>query len=342
MERPHRIDKSMIDAPRRKRNLMNYRTSVFIALALLATGLTAQTLSGTWELYPPQAKSYQMSLQPPINLDGSSVWSNKSTVMVQYKMMQGAGPVVFSSYGDGSTYSFLYFGLTNPITIEQLTTLSAVYQFASGNCHAGSLRWTIYLQDGSEVHAYYGDLSTQFQTTCTDALNNLSGVNLLDATRQAEGRYELQGSGSPLYVPWATILAEKAGATVTAVNFVLDSGYAGDQVLTEGYPQNVTVGTSDGSTARFIPAISGLTPVCPTQAANIQVYKQGSGGNYTVDEVLSTNAPDSGTLFRMVDCKYMYNISGKSLGSGQYKVDILINGGVPAFQPAPGTVFTLK
>lgn len=259
---------------------------------------------------------------------------------VQYDVLNGYGPVLFSSYRATGTYSYLEFDFTNPVAIEKLATLSAVYQFQTGNCQAGALRWSIYLQDGSVVHAYY-EADPNTNPDCITGADNLSGVNLLDATRQAQPRYELQGSGSPLYVPWATILAEKAGAMVTGVNFILDSGFAGDEVLTPGYPLNPTVGTSDGSTATFIPKAGGYTAVCPTAPATIQVSKIGASGSLTIDESLVSTVPDQGTSFRINGCKYQYNISGKSLGVGMYQVDAII-GGVPAAQTGSGTKFALK
>jgi hypothetical protein len=117
----------------------------------------------------------------------------------------------------------------------------------------------------------------------------------------------------------------------------------GDQVLTTGYPMNVTVGTSDGSTATFVPKTAGFTAVCPTAPATIQVSKIGSSGSLTVDENVVANGPDTGSLFRINGCKYMYNISGKSLGTGQYQVDALIGTpAVPAVQTGSGTKFALK
>jgi hypothetical protein len=73
------------------------------------------------------------------------------------------------------------------------------------------------------------------------------------------------------------------------------------------------------------------------------VSKLGSSGPLTIDESLDSVIPDQGTSFRIVGCKYQYNIAGKSLGVGQYQVDVIING-TPATQTtAPiGTKFALK
>jgi hypothetical protein len=92
----------------------------------------------------------------------------------------------------------------------------------------------------------------------------------------------------------------------------------------------------------FVPKSGGLTAVCPTSPATIQVSKIGASGSLTIDESLVSTIPDQGTSFRIVGCKYQYNISGKSIGVGSYKVDVLINGGSPAIQTGGGTQFGLK
>jgi hypothetical protein len=58
-----------------------------------------------------------------------------------------------------------------------------------------------------------------------------------------------------------------------------------------------------------------------------------------VNEPLSIQPQDNNGIFRIVDCKYMYNLATGSLsGVGTYKVYAIING-VQATNPA---VFDLK
>jgi hypothetical protein len=49
-----------------------------------------------------------------------------------------------------------------------------------------------------------------------------------------------------------------------------------------------------------------------------------------IDEVTAIRSSDVGTAFRIVDCKYMYNLAAKSLGAGQYEVQAVINGSTVA------------
>jgi len=46
------------------------------------------------------------------------------------------------------------------------------------------------------------------------------------------------------------------------------------------------------------------------------------------DPVLPEAAADSGTSFRISDCQYVYNLPASSLGTGHYRVDIVVNGAV--------------
>lgn len=326
----------------------------FILLGLLSASLHAQsTIPGTWTLYPPQAQTFQVSVQPPINADGSSVWSSKSTIPVQYNLQQSLGPVVFSSYQATNSYSYLDFNFSNNnVTFDQLSNLSAVYSFQSGNCQNGALRWSINLADGNVVFVYYGNVPAPFNNCISGTSgsnsnpNNQNGLNLLAQTFQTDPRFE-NGTVAPgTYVPYATILAEETGVVVRDVTLVLDGAEneapgTPAQVLSTGSPMSVTVGLTDGTTATFVPKSSVPMTVCPTQPATIQISTLGTGGSYTVDESADSTVPDQGTSFRIVDCKYMYNLSGKSLGSGQYQVNAIING-TPAYQASPGTIFVVK
>lgn len=321
------------------------KLSILITLLLAVSTALAQTIPGTWKLYPPQTSIYQVGIRPPVNPDGTSVWAWKATVPVQYDLLQGYGPFTFASYkapdATHQAYSYLYFGFATPVPFEQITQLQTDYLFTTGDCYGGSLRWTYYFQDNSAVvHAYYGTIPADF-TPCTGT-DSQSGMNLLSAALKTEPRFEIQGNGAPVYIPYADVLAEKSGKLVTGVNLILDSGWKDTQVMANGYPLNPTVGISDGSQAIWHPQSGTLSPVCPSDTATIQITKADGAGGFTITEEPVSTVPDQGANFRIVDCKYMYNVSGKSLGPGLYKVDVLL-GGNPALQTAPqGTQFGLK
>lgn len=256
-----------------------------LTLVLAASAAVAQTIPGTWTLYPPQTSTYQVSIRPPVNPDGTSTWAWKSTIPIQYDLMQGYGPFVFASYQGGTEgsqtnplYSYLKFTFATPVPFEQITTLSTDYQFSAGDCWGGSLRWAFYFQDGSApAYVYYGtDQSTDF-TSCKSGSGDQTGLNILGAAFQGDARYEVQGWGAPTYRPYADLLAAKSGKLVTGVNLILDSGWLGTEVLAATYPLNPTVGINGGDTATWTPQTGGLTPVCPSLPATIQVTKTNDG-----------------------------------------------------------------
>lgn len=307
------------------------RCFVATTLLFLSSFAMCQTTTGTWTLFPPQATTYQVSIDQPINPDGSSVFSSKATVPVQYDVLSGPGPVVFSSYVAGKTYSNLDFAPNPALTFDQITNLTAVYSFTTGNCLLGSLRWSVNSDIGA-LFIYYGAEPNTTDCTSTGAATNQSGINMIGLS---DLRYDTSQIGGTFYDTYAHAKALLEGHAISSVTLVLDGGQAGggDQVVSLG---NVTVNDNT-----YAPQTGGYATVCPTTPATIQVSKVGSSGALTIDESVASVVPDSGTQFRIVGCKYQYNISGKSLGAGQYKVDVLING-VPVIQTGSGTQFALK
>jgi hypothetical protein len=319
---------------------MKHRTVVFLALGLLAASLGAQTTSGTWTLYPPQATITQLSIDPPVNADGSSVWPVKATIPIQYDVATGPGPVVFTSYKLGSTYSYLDFSPSPSVTFGQITNLSAVYTFTTGNCELGALRWSVttpdILYDGqpASLYIYYGAEPNTTDCKSTGPATNQSGLNMIGMT---DLRYDTSHIGGTFYDTYADAVALLGNDAISSVTLVLDGGQAGgnDQVVTLG---NVTVNDNT-----FVPLSGGFSPVCATAVATIQVSQIGASAPLTIDENVGSNGPDTGTQFRINGCKYQYNIAGKSLGAGLYQVNAIING-VPAVQTGGsiGTQFALK
>ena len=325
---------------------MNHRPAVFLALGLLSASLGAQTTTGTWTLYPPQATITQLSIDPPVNADGSSVWPVKATVPIQYDVLNGYGPILFeslkSAQGTGvyPEYSNLIFWPAN-LTFDQLYNLNAVYSFFRGNCYGGTLRWSIVFADKSFMYIYYGSDSSFWQNCMvapgsSDPTIDQSGSNMINNAAlngsNPDTRYETS-SNPGTYVTYSDALQFATGKTISWVGLVLDGGWYADQKVTLG-----TVTVNDNT---FVPLSGNFTPVCPTAPATIQVSTIGSSGGLTVDESIVANGPDTNGLFRIVGCKYQYNISGKSLGAGQYQVDAIING-APAQQTGTGTKFALK
>jgi hypothetical protein len=77
-----------------------------------------------------------------------------------------------------------------------------------------------------------------------------------------------------------------------------------------------------------------MTSICPTQEASIQITKTDGVPSGNVNEPVSVQPQDNDGIFRIVDCKYMYNLATSSLsGVGTYTVYVVING-VQAASPA--------
>jgi hypothetical protein len=91
----------------------------------------------------------------------------------------------------------------------------------------------------------------------------------------------------------------------------------------ENYPF-ATVGVENATpyTETFTPQpASPLTSVCPTQQATIKITKTDGTATGDVNEPISIQPQDNNSIFRIVDCKYMYNLATSSLSSvGTYKM----------------------
>lgn len=75
-------------------------------------------------------------------------------------------------------------------------------------------------------------------------------------------------------------------------------------------------------------ALSVLSaPTCQLPAATISLSRTAGGTMGPINESTFLQPSDNGSAFRVVDCKYLYNLSSSSLGSGTYLVNILLGPG---------------
>jgi hypothetical protein len=160
---------------------------------------TVNTTNGTWSLSPAVATTYKTQVNQPINSDGSSNFPAKRGVIpVSFSLSTAPGPAIFQSIGSdgysgfnvgtGSVYaddcSYLSFTPNTSITFSQLSTLSAVYTFTTGDCHGGSLRWSVTTDIGN-AFIYYGlppqagNGGTGGCTPSSSGGQNQSGTNLI-------------------------------------------------------------------------------------------------------------------------------------------------------------------
>lgn len=312
------------------RRMSQIAISFVIASTLASTVLLAQTTTGTWEVYPPQATVYTTAVQQPINLDGTSNFKStgKAVIPIKFALFSAPGPVVFQSIGSDTDtendYSYLSFAPSTPLTFSQITNLSAVYTFTKGNCHGGALRWSVRVSPTQSVFIYYGAEPNTTDCTTPGQATNQSGLNKIGL---ADLRYDTSQVGGTFYDTYAHAQALVGSLSVLRVSLVLDGGWAGDQVLT---PFNVTVNDNT-----FVPASGDSTPTCDLPQATIQITKISGSASIAVNEPISIQPADNDAYFRIVDCRYIYNLATSSLsGPGRYQVEVIIGG-----SPALGAAF---
>ena len=305
--------------------------------------------------------------------------NRKAVIPVKFELFSQTGPVVFQSLyengvEDGDEYSFLSFAPSPLLKFSDLGTLKADYAFMTGNCQGGSLRWSIRIdldQDGVRdpyndpdgggpvpatgdpvIFVYYGAYPNFTDCTTPDAGgldSNQSGENMIG---KPDLRYDTsQFNNHSIDGPWngttgfydsyANALQLFGGYNVLSTSLVLDSGWVGcpaacqDQLLAAGSPSNVTVNDNT-----FVPTAGTPTKTCDLPPATIQITKTaGLSEVGLVNEPVSIQPADNDANFRVVDCKYMYNLATSSLfGSGTYKVEVVIDG-TPVAGPA---IFDIK
>jgi len=317
------------------------KNTIRVALIILAATFTpssfAQSPAGTWVLYPPQANVYTTSVQEPINADGTSNFKStgKSVIPIKFSLSSAPGPVIFQSIGSdldtNNDFSFLSLTPTSAITFADITNLTATYNFTTGDCHGGSLRWQVRTSPTQALFIYYG-VPPQFGaggtggcTATSSGGANQTGLNLL---AQPGLRFDTsQYVGGNFYDTQANALTLMGSLPILRVSLVLDSGWGGNQILTL---TNATVNTNT-----FTPASGSGTQTCDLPPATIQITKIAGATPGAVNEPISIQPQDDNMQFRTVDCKYMYNLATSSLsGAGRYKVEAIING-----SPAAGAAF---
>jgi hypothetical protein len=325
-----------------------------LGLLLPASTAAAATTAGTWGITPRQsyqdstatttATGYQTAVRAPINADGSSNFPAKRGVIpVQFDLLSGTNstttttrtydPPVWQSIGSTPTVASDDFtaGVFTPstsMTFNDVANLSADYAFTLGDCHGGSLRWTINVTHNGvsqNVHVYYGDPGGN--QTCTGAASG-SGQNLI--TTGATNRFEIEGNATPsLYRTYADTQSVVGTDHVNWVGLILDSGWGGDQ---KADVSNVTVNdnTYVPKTSEVISTVTTpgtFTKTCDLPQAALKWAKNDATPTGAVNEAESIQPKDTGQYYRQVDCKYIYNLDASSLnGTGTYSVWANIGG----------------
>lgn len=339
---------------------------VALAIAVLAMAASApasSTTTGTWGFYPPQTYTetttttsgfaYKTAVRPPINADGSSNWPAKRGVIpVQFDLLAAPTttttttrvynpPVWESIWSDTSTannYSFAQFIPTaGSLTFNDISNLSADYLFTLGDCYGGSLRWDVYVtHNGSTqvVEVYYGNpngVPDPPGQSCSGTSSE-TGQNLISSLLAPPNRFEMLGGWGvpgPLYTTYADAVASTNGGTdvVVGVQLTLDSGWKSDQ---RANVSNVTVNDNTWVPKTVETSSSTVTgayaKTCNLPQAELRWSKDDPFPDGAINEAESIQPKDTGQYYRIVDCKYIYNLDVTSLsGQGTYRVYVRIN-----------------
>jgi hypothetical protein len=168
--------------------------------------------AGTWTYFPSQTTIFTATVRPPIKADGSSVFNNGTSIPAKFKLSTAPSAFKFESVwsnnciipdeecpgGEGQLdddFASLSFAPTGSLTFDQITNLTANYEFTLGNCQGGSLRWSVTFDIGNDdgtvpgegepdptandqsIFIYCGDYPNF--TNCTSGANDQSGVNMI-------------------------------------------------------------------------------------------------------------------------------------------------------------------
>jgi hypothetical protein len=216
--------------------------------------------------------------------------------------------------------------------------LPANFAYTTGESHSGSLRWSVRVSPTASIFVYYG-----IPTSSTGTGG--SGDNLL-AAPDSDRRVDTSQIGGTFYDTWTHAVALAGASTpVIRASLVVDSYWAGDQVLTLNSAEvngnadaNPMAPTTSHTIVGGTPVVTTGTPVQSNiNPAYLYLSRVDGVGNGPISEDAITSAQgDTTKQYRQVDGMYIYNLDLKALnlGVGTYRVFITVNG--PASGPDNG------
>jgi hypothetical protein len=205
--------------------------------------------------------------------------------------------------------AFLSFTPSSTLLFKNITALKADYSFTTGNCHGGALRWSVRVSPTQSVFIYYGDYPNF--SDCTT--NSQSGTNLIALS---DLRYDTSQVGGTFYDNYAGALALVGDAPIIRASVVLDAGWAGDQVVnltSATVNDNTFTPLTPGTTPTTTTTVGSFSPTCDLPAAKFKWSKTDPYPDGSLNEAESIQPKDSGEFYRIVDCKYIYNLDVSSL-----------------------------
>lgn len=310
----------------RSRSLLASLVVVGATFPAFVVSTPAGALSGAWTVTASaSSQENQSAIRQPLNADGSSNFKNNGRVVpVQFDLKSRQTPILESLLGDAdpnNDFGSMSFTPSSALAFGDITTLKADYSFLAGNCGGGALRWSIRVSSTQSVFVYYG-AAPNF-TDCTTV--NQSAVNLASL---GDLRVDTSQVGGTFYDTWAHAVVLVGTMPIVRASLVLDAGWVADQ--------RVKISSATVNDNVFAPV---LASTCNLPAAAVRITKGDSIPSGSVNDSTSIQPADTNGVYRVVDCKYLYNLATSSLtGVGTYWVEVVIGG-----TPVPGAVaFDLK
>ena len=286
------------------------KRNAFAVLLLVASlPLMAQETTGTWTTsFELGTGEMELTVVPPLGKDNALNCSRNAIPVKFAATMSGDDLLLVSDLSDSdlaNDFGAIIFEPTEPLTVSELTNLTAIYDVLEGDCGGGSLRWSIVTPEGN-VFVYYG--ATPSFTDCSGA-EGQSGINVLsldDARVDSAQVY----AGTQVNT-WDDFVAANPDLVVEEVILVADGGWS-QADLVQSF--DITSATVNDNT------FTGEPTECDLPDAEIRVTDD-EGNVVEVESVQGTS-----TMFRTDDCQYIYNLENP--GEGTYTVEILVEGEV--------------
>lgn len=158
-----------------------------------------------------------------------------------FKLEEAEGAAAFQSVPT-QLFSWISFTPDTSMAFSDLTNLSAEYDFTTGNCYGGSLRWQIETAAGN-VHVYYGTMPNA--TNCD--VGESGDQNSLNMLSFSDLRFDSTQLGGPYYGTYADAAAAIGSNPITHLRFVVDSEWVSDQILD---PPTVTLNDQSYTSTR--------------------------------------------------------------------------------------------
>ncbi len=307
-------------------------------LTMTSGPIATITTPGAWLLfpaqgtaYPAQATAYETRVRQPINADGSSNWPKKRGVIpVQFDLYKELGPAllpaIISDLDPGNDSGFLRFTPASPIAFDQIQTLKADYSYVYGDCIGGAVRWQVRIDVGADgvtgndanLFIYYGAFPN------FDDCSGANGQVNENMVGRSDARYDLGQFFGPFYGTYADALAMIGNLPVLRASLVNDTFGADSLVKVNNATFNDMVFTPQPE--------STMAKTCNLPEAGLRWSKGDPWPDGGVNEAESIQPKDTGKFYRIVDCKYIYNLDVSSLDSnlvsrgGTYQVGANIDG----------------